>query len=34
VYRAQALADGPISQAELPRRLPPGLHGRFQLVRT
>jgi carotenoid cleavage dioxygenase-like enzyme len=30
VYRAQSLADGPISQAVLPRRLPPGLHGRFQ----
>jgi carotenoid cleavage dioxygenase len=30
VYRAQALAEGPISQAVLPRRLPPGLHGRFQ----
>jgi carotenoid cleavage dioxygenase len=34
VYRAQALADGPISQAVLPRRLPPGLHGRFQPARA
>jgi carotenoid cleavage dioxygenase len=34
LYRAQALADGPISQAVLPRRLPPGLHGRFQPTRT
>jgi carotenoid cleavage dioxygenase len=30
VYRAQALGDGPVSQAVIPRRLPPGLHGRFQ----
>lgn len=30
VFDAAALADGPISQAVLPRRLPPGFHGRFQ----
>jgi all-trans-8'-apo-beta-carotenal 15,15'-oxygenase len=29
VFNAQALADGPIAQAELPRGLPPGLHGLF-----
>ena len=34
VFRADALADGPVARAALPLLLPAGLHGRFAPSRT
>lgn len=34
VFDARSLSDGPLAQAELPRGMPPGLHGLFRATRS